>query len=132
MSDRLVKYKQLIEKHRRGLAIYWIDTDKEITADVVFDWLISELEQSRAKAKELEKLINKWRASVGLTAVMEMGWKDKAEKAEARLQQHDNYHCGGSMLHERSEEVKTENKKLKAEVKRFRAMLAIGHFVIRE
>ncbi len=47
MSDRLVKYKQLIEKHRRGLAIYWIDTDKEITADVVFDWLISELEAAR-------------------------------------------------------------------------------------
>ncbi len=49
MIDKLVEYKQLIEKHRRGLAIYWIDTDKEITADVVFDWLISELEKCRAE-----------------------------------------------------------------------------------
>jgi len=60
-EDRLVKYKQLIEKHRRELSIYWVDVDKEITADVIFDWLISELERAgravdywRKRAKKAE------------------------------------------------------------------------------
>ena len=106
MSDRLVKYKQLIEKHRRGLAIYWIDTDKEITADVVFDWLISELEQSRAEVKRLHENEN-------IEMVRRMG--DCLEIAI-----------------DRAENAEDELKECKAEVKRLRAMLAIGHFVIRE
>jgi len=51
MKDRLEEYKRLIKKHKHALEIYWIDTEKEITAAVVFKWLISELEKSRAAAK---------------------------------------------------------------------------------
>ena len=70
-EDRLAKYKQLIEKHRKGLAIYWIDADEEITADIVFDWLISELEKCHAENKELEDQA-KWLRHI---------WRDELVKA---------------------------------------------------
>ena len=117
MSDRL----EAIKKWLKGNYVL----KAEWSAWNNIKWLISELEKCRKDIADRK----------GLTSIEQdagMGWKDKAEKAEARLQQHDDYHCGGSMLYERSEEVKTENKKLKAEVKRLKAMLAIGHFVIRE
>ena len=90
MIDRLVKYKQLIEKHRRGLAIYWIDTDKEITADVVFDWLISELEKCKAEVKELKERNNKRIVQIveDNSCMFEMELADshdKTKKAEAEV-----------------------------------------------
>ena len=95
---------------------------------VLLEWLMAEI-------KELEERINKWRQGVEDADILGMGWKDKAEKAEAevkRLKKQEGWWIEqealvcpeGASFVEYIGGLTCRAEKAEAEVKRLNAILA--------
>ena len=120
----------------------WVNGNNELGVKTA-KRLISELEKSRVRLKQLEEpeaLINDWRGAASIEAVRATKWKDRAEKAEAEVEKwvahtllhnfnemekcsifHDYCRCSTP---ENTEARLTELEQAKAEVKRLNALLA--------